>query len=114
MLSGSEEIYTQANPPNKLNSNAPLDSTSLMHISHANTSQNVYSHGDENLTSHETPALNFDYNKALVLYNDAMLKHMLSIVYKNDDTDFEFNEKTFIMLIPYIEALSARTCPCLF
>ena len=77
-----------------------------MHISYANTSQNVYSYDDENLTSHETPALIFDYNKALVLYSEAMLKHMLSVVYQNDDVDFESNEKTFIMLDPYITTLS--------
>ena len=114
MLSGSDEIFTQANPPNKLNSNAPLDSTSLTPISHLNTSQNVYSHDDENLTSHETPTLNFDYNKALVLYNDAMLKHMLSIVYQTEDVDFEFNEKTLIMLDPYFATLPTHIGEGLF
>ena len=99
MLSGSEEIYTQVNHLNNQISNAPLESTTPMQVSNATTPQNVFSTDDEILTSHETPTFNFDYNKALVLYNDAMLKHMLSIVYKNDDTDFEFNEKTFIMLV---------------
>ena len=116
MLSGSEDIYTQpqVNSLNNQITNAPLDSTTPMQISMATTPQNVFSTDDEILTSQETPTFNFDYNKALVLYNDAMMKHMLSIVYQNDDIDFEFNEKTIIMLDPYITTLSAHTCTSFF
>ena len=39
---------------------------------------------------------------------------MLSIVYQNDDVDFESNEKTFIMLVPYIATMSAYTYTCLY